>query len=447
MKIFGIPIKIDPSFLIVCAILAYPRLSQPDLLVEWLIVIFVSIIIHELGHALMVRLFGMTPQIMLYSMGGLTSWQDDRGVSPPKHIAISLAGPFAGFLFGGIVILSKIMMPDLFADRIGRSALQDLLWVNFGWGLFNLLPIVPLDGGHVVQSIEEWVRKKPGGVIARVVSLVAAGGVGLWALSIGWTWVMILMVMFAWNNGNALFQLFQYNRGDRAQPLFGQAQSAIANDDGAAAVRLAKDMSRSADSKEMESEAHRILVQGLILEGDVDQAKKEVDRLRAIYGPQAMLHALAGLERNQLPRAIPVIEYAYNSGPTPDLNFTLANALIAAGRFQEALPLIAEQAQPEYAAGLYTMLQSEAFGAGAYGLSAQAGRQAFERTKAAAVAYNIGCAEARMGQDDEALAWIERAIDAGFRDVRSLASDPDLAALRSRPEFERISGRLREAIA
>jgi Zn-dependent protease len=446
MKIFGIPIKIDPSFLIVCALLAYSRLSQPELLVEWLIVILVSIIIHELGHALMVRLFGMTPQIMLYSMGGLTSWQDNKRVSPPKHIAISLAGPFAGFLFGGIVILSNIMLPDLFADRIGRYAYDDLLWVNFGWGIFNLLPILPLDGGNVVHSIEEWVRKKPGGTIARAVSLIAAVCVALWAISIGWTWVMILMGLFAWNNVSALIQTYQYKRDDRVVPLLDQARSAITNDEGPEAVRLAKEMLRSAHSKEMESESHLILVQGLILGGDIDQAKKEVDRLRAISGPQVMLHALAGFERNQLPRAIPVIEYAYQFGPTPDLNFTFANALIAAGRFQEATAVIAEQKQPEYAAGLYSMLQTEAFAAGEYNLSAQAGRQSFERTKASNVAYNIGCAEARLGHDDEALAWIERAIDAGFRDARSLASDPDFASLRSRPEFERISGRLREAV-
>src|SRR5215510_5716421 len=227
MKIFGIPIKIDPSFLIVCALLAYSRLSQPDLLVEWLIVIFVSIIIHELGHALMVRLFGMTPQILLYSMGGLTSWQDEKGVSPPKHIAISLAGPFAGFLFGGIVFLSNILMPDLFADRIGRNAFEDLLWVNFGWGIFNLLPILPLDGGNVVHSIEEWVRKKPGGTIARAVSLIAAVCVALWAISVGWTWVMILMGLFAWNNISALVQTYQYKRDDRVVPLLDQARSAI----------------------------------------------------------------------------------------------------------------------------------------------------------------------------------------------------------------------------
>ena len=97
MKIFGIPVKIDPSFLFVCALLAYSRLSHPAFLVEWLIVIFVSILIHELGHALMVRSFGLSPQIMLYSMGGLTSWREEKSISHAKHIAISLAGPFAGF--------------------------------------------------------------------------------------------------------------------------------------------------------------------------------------------------------------------------------------------------------------------------------------------------------------------------------------------------------------
>src|SRR5262245_29849784 len=107
MKIFGIPVKIDPSFLIICALLAYSRLSQPDLLIEWLIVIFVSILIHELGHALVVRSFGLSPQITLYSMGGLTSWKAEKSFSHAKHIVISLAGPFAGFLFAGIVFLSN----------------------------------------------------------------------------------------------------------------------------------------------------------------------------------------------------------------------------------------------------------------------------------------------------------------------------------------------------
>src|SRR5215475_9595220 len=189
MKIFGIPIKIDPSFLFICALLAYSRLSAPAFLIEWLAVIFVSILVHELGHALVVRSFGLSPQILLYSMGGLTSWTDEKGITHARRIAISLAGPFAGFLFGGAVYLSGIAMPHLFAGDFWIVTYGDLLFVNWGWGIFNLLPILPLDGGNVAYSIEQWVTKKHRGVITRVVSLLVAGGVGLLALSVrggGW---------------------------------------------------------------------------------------------------------------------------------------------------------------------------------------------------------------------------------------------------------------------
>jgi Zn-dependent protease len=446
MKIFGIPVKIDPSFLFICALLAYSRLSQPIFLIEWLIVIFVSILIHELGHALMVRSFGLSPQIMLYSMGGLTSWREEKSISHAKHIAISLAGPFAGFIFGGMVYLSGEAMPDLFADRFGSVTYQDLLFVNLGWGVFNLLPILPLDGGNVAYSIEQWVTKKHSGVITRVISLLVAVGIGLWALSIESLWVVFLMALFAWNNGSALFQLLQYDRDGSVRPLLDQAQEAVRNDDGATAVQLAKEALNSARSVEVKEEAQRILLQGLILGGDIEQAKKEADRLQAVYGHAALLRSLTGFEKDQLPRAINLMEYSYATAPSPDLNFTLANALIIAGRFQDAGSLITRQQHPKYAAAAYKTLQVAAFHSGDYKLSAEAGRQAFERTKEAGIAYNIACAEARAGRADEALAWIARAVEMGYRDAKAMASDSDLETLRSRPEFEAICGRLREAV-
>ncbi|MGH9935663.1 MAG: TPR end-of-group domain-containing protein, partial [Blastocatellia bacterium] len=279
--------------------------------------------------------------------------------------------------------------------------------------------------------------------ITRVLSLLVAGGVGLWALSIGWVWVVFLMALFAWSNGSALFQLIQYNRDGRVRPMLDQAREAVKKDDGVTAVQLAKEALSSARSVEVKEEAQGILLQGLILGADVEQAKKEADRLQAVYGHTALLQALAHFERDQLPRAIPVIEYSYATAPSPDLNFAFANALIIAGRFQEAASLIARQQQPEYAAGAYKILQRAAFHSGECELSVEAGRQAFERAKEPEVAYNVACAEARAGHADEALAWIERAVDAGFRDVDALVSDSDFEILRSRPEFEAICGRLR----
>jgi Zn-dependent protease len=444
MKIFGIPVKVQPFFLLVVGFLGYSRNLPFEFLVEWIIVVFISILAHEFGHALTVRAFGMSPQILIYGFGGMTSWTDEKGVSPPKHIAISLAGPFAGFLFGGVVYLSNIALPDLFADHFGRVTYRDLLFVNWGWGIFNLLPVLPLDGGNVAYSIEQWVTKKHRGVITRVVSLLVAGGVGLWALSVGWVWVVFLMALFAWNNGSALFQLLQFDNDGSVRPLLDQAREAVKSDDGATAVQLAKEALSSARSKEVKEEAQRILLQGLILGGDIEQAKKEADRLVAVYGNTALLRALAGFERDQLPRAIPVIEYSYPASPSPELNYTFADALIAAGRFREASELIARQQNPKYAAAAYAALQTAAFYSGDYDLSSEAGRQALEQTKEPTIAYNIACAEARAGRADEALVWIERAVEMGYRDVEAMVSDSDLETLRSRPEFEAICDRLRE---
>src|SRR5262249_37751980 len=146
----------------------------------------------------------------------------------------------------------------------------------------------------------------------------------------------------------------------------------------------------------------------------------------------------------KLPRAIHVMEYSYATAPSPELNFTLANALMIAGRFQDATLLIARQQHPEYAAAAYKTLQVAAFHSGAYELSSEAGRQALERTKEPSIAYNIACAEARAGRADEALVWIERAVEMGYRDLEAMASDSDLETLQSRPEFEAICERLRE---
>src|SRR5262245_52099199 len=361
MKIFGIPVKVQPFFLLVVGFLGYSRNLPFEFLVEWIIVVFISILAHEFGHALTVRAFGMSPQILIYGFGGMTSWTDEKDVSPPKHIAISLAGPFAGFLFGGVVYLSNIALPDLFADHFGRVTYRDLIFVNWGWGIFNLLPVLPLDGGNVAYSIEQWVTKKQSGVITSVISLLVAGGIGLWALSIGWLLVFILMVMFAWNNGSRLFQQLQQDRDGSIRPLLDQARDAVKNDDGATAVQLAKEALSSVRSGEVKEEAQRILLQGVILGGDIEQAKKEADRLQALYGQKALWLAFAGFEQGQLPRAIPVIEYSYPAAPSPELNYTFASALIIAGRLQEASALIARQQNPKYMAAAYAALQTAAF--------------------------------------------------------------------------------------
>jgi Zn-dependent protease len=171
----------------------------------WISVVFISILIHELGHAFAFRRYGIHSQIVLHFMGGLTipestpwggGWAN-VAPSPNQQIVISLAGPFAGFFFtavvitgvlfsGGTVLTSTLfgflplpLTPVIpFGGRVLGIFVSLLLWVNIFWGLINLLPVFPLDGGQVVRNIliqydpldgmrkSLWVSVVTGGIIA-----------------------------------------------------------------------------------------------------------------------------------------------------------------------------------------------------------------------------------------------------------------------------------------
>lgn len=174
----GIPIRVHPLFWAIAVLLGYSG-GIVQLLI-WVLVIFVSILIHEMGHALAMRFHGQPSQIVLHFSGGLTipepvMWGGSSAnvaLSPSQEIFITLAGPFAGFLFAGAVItgvvfsggsiittylLGVIPLPVTALLPMGGSILNSLvttlLWVNVFWGLINLLPVYPLDGGNVTRYL------------------------------------------------------------------------------------------------------------------------------------------------------------------------------------------------------------------------------------------------------------------------------------------------------
>lgn len=177
-SVAGIPVRVHPLFWLIAIFLGSSSSSVAKLL-GWIIAVFVSITIHEVGHALALRRFGQESQIVLYLGGGLTipesiAWggrSASVAISANQQIFISLAGPFAGFLFAAFLLvisipLGGIILPGsvfgfipfpyvLFpADwQILTSFFISLLWVNIFWGLFNLMPVYPLDGGSVLRHI------------------------------------------------------------------------------------------------------------------------------------------------------------------------------------------------------------------------------------------------------------------------------------------------------
>ena len=182
-RILGFPVRVHPYFWALTAMLGLN--NNPRGLFIWIGVVFVSILVHELGHTIAIRYCGDAARIVLYSFGGLAITEPGHGRSvrrtPTQQVLISLAGPVAGFLFAALVIallfatgyyvyISLPMFGDFIQLGTGErlvkfdakgvplitpifSLVRSLLHVNIFWGLFNLMPIYPLDGGQVARQL------------------------------------------------------------------------------------------------------------------------------------------------------------------------------------------------------------------------------------------------------------------------------------------------------
>ncbi len=174
-RLAGVPVRVHPFFWFISALLGFTA-RDPVFMVMWVGVVFVSILVHEFGHAFAMRRFGESPRIVLYSFGGLTiadpaPWGRTWATLPrsaQEQIVISAAGPAAGFLLAGLVIATAValgfglgfgvvtpstsLLTSPGFKYLGELIFQ-LLWVNIGWGVINLLPVHPLDGGSISRSL------------------------------------------------------------------------------------------------------------------------------------------------------------------------------------------------------------------------------------------------------------------------------------------------------
>src|SRR5580698_107499 len=93
-----IPVRVSGWFFAVAAVLGVNGDLSRGLM--WVAIVFVSVMLHELGHATAGIAFGLQPRIDLHGMGGTTSWSVSKQLSSVQRIAISIAGPFAGLAVG-----------------------------------------------------------------------------------------------------------------------------------------------------------------------------------------------------------------------------------------------------------------------------------------------------------------------------------------------------------
>ena len=185
-RLFGIPVRVTPWFWLTAVIFGWSRLSnqQPVLFFIWVGALFVSILVHEMGHALVAKFYGWPPEVFLYHFGGVARFLPMRDYTPGRSILISLAGPGAGFvLFGLTWLLHELLVrADVALSFEARVAFADMVYINLWWGLVNLLPVLPLDGGHVSEQVCGLVRPRDGLLLALKISIVVSGLVAFYFL-------------------------------------------------------------------------------------------------------------------------------------------------------------------------------------------------------------------------------------------------------------------------
>ena len=158
-----------------------------QLLLIWLSCVFVSVLLHEMGHVLMGRLFGSDSYIVLFSFGGLAVGSNDLRRCW-QCILVSLAGPAVQLLLCLFIwqLLKNwifLHLPlEILRHPLVRPTFGFLLLINLVWPLFNLLPIWPLDGGQVCRELCEGLMPHRGARVALGISLVLAGLIAVNAL-------------------------------------------------------------------------------------------------------------------------------------------------------------------------------------------------------------------------------------------------------------------------
>ncbi|MEY4373588.1 MAG: hypothetical protein RL219_2357 [Actinomycetota bacterium] len=199
-RILGFPVRVRIGFLVFLAVVI---VWNPSVGWRFGLAVTVFSLIHELGHAVAARRLGAEPEIALDFLAGTTRYTPPRPITPLERAGVALAGPFIEILIGlaalGVLRVNPLDVPAVF-DHTEAA----VIWIAGPiFGLLNLLPIYPLDGGHVLAGALEELWPSRGRDFAEFLSTGFTIGFGVLALavdSIRWLapFALLLVALQAW---------------------------------------------------------------------------------------------------------------------------------------------------------------------------------------------------------------------------------------------------------
>jgi len=241
-EVLGFPVRVSWSFWVASAVFGYGFATSLDiqfgpnspgiltLLLIWAACLFVSILIHELGHSLAFRQNGIDSSIVLYFMGGMaiprSTFSASRGfdgMSEKQSMWVAAAGPLAQILSALVLIvlirvagysppvpwpLTSIpwLLQGGTIDSVGLLSIVAMyVYPSVLWALLNLVPVLPLDGGRIMHA---FLQMQGGNIVqAMWVSVITAGLLAAYGFSNDQHYLGFLFLILGVNNFQAIQQI------------------------------------------------------------------------------------------------------------------------------------------------------------------------------------------------------------------------------------------------
>ena len=219
-RLLNIPVRVHPFFWLACLLLCMgalrtdnPGIVNALILASWTFCLFVSIMVHEYGHALTGRKYGSkSVRVVLYAFGGLAI--NANGRNRKQRIWILLNGPFAGFILGGIFLAIDYSIPKVdggvqvsnngYLDYFITLVISNMIWINMLWGMLNLVPIYPLDGGQVFYEVMQGKNPRKATYLTHKVSIITCVILGIIAIATGYSFGLIMLALLGFENYQAM---------------------------------------------------------------------------------------------------------------------------------------------------------------------------------------------------------------------------------------------------
>jgi Zn-dependent protease len=432
-SLFKIPFIVGIEFFLLAVLLAANRISQPSRILIWVGVVFLSIIIHELGHAFSFRIFGYSPRIRLHSFGGETSISGENHLKPWQDIVVGLAGPLSGILCGGSLYLIYLFLPQ---SVILNDIMNDVIRVNIGWSIINLFPLYPLDGGQITKTVIASIFKKRGELIFYIFSMTIALGLAMLSLYYQSYWIALVTGFLFIQN----IQTFRYMRtigkDSALNPEIRQVYALLEQNKNEEARSKALALYEQAQSLPVKNLALNLCAWSFFKQDEIEQALATLDRHTDPRQKDQRLYAILLYKTERFPEAKLVLFELFSRHQEEELAWMLFNTLERLKDFDALYSTIMRYPGSQLSKELYITIASFFHRNGRFNESFEVSSLLFNKMKVPEAACNAARSKCRLNDRKSALKWLGKAVKNGFQDALAFEKDPDLECLKDEEGFK-----------